>query len=236
MNRPDMALPLAQAETAITPQSDPESKCLVALGSSTGGTEAIRQVLEKMPADSPAIVIAQHIPKEFSRSFAERMDTMSAMTVHEAADGQTIEHGHVYIAPGGKHLEVRVRKSGECYCAITLEPPVNRHRPSVEVLFDSVTERVNMKTIGVMLTGMGKDGSQSMVRLSESGAMTIVQDEKTSVIWGMPGEAVKLGAADYVVPLPEIAQKIGELVNMPNLKGVRPARSSSDRTGTGVSI
>lgn len=213
-----------------------ERNCLVALGSSTGGTEAIREVLVRMPADSPAIVIAQHIPMEFSRSFAQRMNSMSLMTVHEAEDGQAIEHGHVYIAPGGQHLEVRVRQTGDYYCALTMNPPVNRHRPSVEVLFDSVTQRVKLNTIGVMLTGMGKDGSESMVRLSKSGAETIVQDEKSSVIWGMPGEAVKLGAADYVLPLQEIAQKITDLAKKPAVTGIRSKQPDVGRTELGDSI
>lgn len=213
-----------------------ERQCLIALGASTGGTEAIREVLERMPADSPAVVIAQHIPKEFSRSFADRMNLMSAMTVHEAEHGQAIEHGHVYIAPGSHHLEVRSRPSGEYYCALTLDPPVNRHRPSVEVLFDSVTERVKLKTIGVMLTGMGKDGAQGMLRLSESGAMTIAQDEKTSVIWGMPGEAVKIGAADYVLPLADVAAKIGELSKMKSIKRVRPPGSDATQTRPGNTL
>lgn len=221
---------LAQANLAL------EKECLVALGASTGGTEAIREVLEKMPADSPAIVIAQHIPKEFSLSFAQRMNILSPMTVHEAEHGQAIEHGHVYIAPGSHHLEVRSRPSGGYYCALTLDPPVNRHRPSVDVLFDSVTERVRLKTIGVMLTGMGKDGAQGMLRMSESGSATIAQDEKTSVIWGMPGEAVKIGAADHVLPLTNVAAKIEELWKMKSIKGVRSLVSGASQTGLGNTL
>ncbi len=189
-----------------------ERRCLIALGASTGGTEAIRQVLERLPASTPAVVIAQHIPKEFSRSFAERMNLCSPMTVHEAEDGQVIESGNVYIAPGSHHLEVRSHSSGGYYCCLTLDPPVNRHRPSVDVLFDSVIRRVKLKTIGVLLTGMGKDGAQGLLRLKQSKAVTIAQDELTSVIWGMPGEAVKLGGADYVVPLLDVAEKITALV------------------------
>lgn len=189
-----------------------EKKCLIALGASTGGTEAIRQVLERLPENTPAIVIAQHIPKEFSKSFAERMDQVSPMIVHEAEDGQVIETGHVYIAPGSHHLEVRSHSSGGYYCCLTLDPPVNRHRPSVDVLFDSVIRKVKIKTIGVLLTGMGKDGAQGLLRLKQAKAVTIAQDELTSVIWGMPGEAVKLGGADYVVPLLDVADKITSLV------------------------
>lgn len=210
-----------------------ENKCLIALGSSTGGTEAIREVLERMPADSPAMVIVQHIPKEFSKSFADRMNLMSEMTVCEAEHDQAIEHGHVYIAPGSHHLEVKPRSSGGYYCSLNLDPPVNRHRPSVEVLFDSVTDRVKLKKIGVMLTGMGKDGAQGLLRLSESGASTIAQDEKSSVIWGMPGESVKIGAIDHVLPLFDVAEKIGELAKLPVFKGVRPKLSDRNQVRTG---
>lgn len=210
-----------------------ENKCLIALGASTGGTEAIREVLERMPADSPAMVIAQHIPTEFSKSFADRMNSMSEMTVCEAEHGQDIEHGHVYIAPGSHHLEVRSRASGSYFCVLTLDPPVNRHRPSVDALFDSVTDRVRLKTIGVLLTGMGKDGAQGLLRLSESGTSTIAQDERSSVIWGMPGESVKIGAADHVLPLIDVAAKIGELAKLPASKGFRLKQSDRNQIRTG---
>lgn len=213
-----------------------ENKCLIALGASTGGTEAIREVLERMPADSPAMVIAQHIPKEFSKSFADRMNLMSEMTVCEAEHGQDIEHGHVYIAPGSHHLEVRSRASGGYFCCLTLDPPVNRHRPSVDVLFDSVTDRVKLKTIGVLLTGMGKDGAQGLLRLFESGTPTIAQDERSSVIWGMPGESVKLGAVDHILPLFDVAGKIGELSKLSAFKGVRTKQPDRNQVRTGDSL
>jgi two-component system chemotaxis response regulator CheB len=210
-NQPDQTARFIEPEAVELTAVDPtniEKSCLIALGASTGGTEAIRVVLEGLPATAPAIVIAQHIPKEFSRSFAQRMNMVSAMTVHEAEDGQVIQRGHVYIAPGSHHLEVKPHSSGGYCCSLTMDPPVNRHRPSVDVLFDSVIRRVKLKTIGVLLTGMGKDGAQGLLRLKQWKAKTIAQDESSSVIWGMPGEAVKIGGADYVTPLADVAEKI----------------------------
>jgi len=183
------------------------TETIIALGASTGGTEAIKDVLISMPADAPGIVITQHIPEAFSKPFASRMNGCSAMTVYEAHDGQQILPGHVYIAPGSHHLLVE-RDGARFVCRLNDGPAVNRHRPSVDVMFRSVAQNVGPNTIGVVLTGMGNDGAAGLKELHDTGAPTIVQDEKSSVVWGMPGEAVKLGGVDTVLPLNLIAGKI----------------------------
>ena len=183
---------------------------IIAIGASTGGTEAIKEVLEEMPADSPGIVITQHIPEKFSKSFADRMDKLCAMKVYEASEGQQILPGHVYIAPGSRHL--LVERSGAKYiCRLNDGPEVNRHKPSVNVLFRSVANQLGQNAIGVILTGMGDDGAQGLLEMKERGAVTIAQDERSSVVWGMPGEAVKLNAADEVLPLNNIASALIQL-------------------------
>jgi len=180
---------------------------IIAIGASTGGTEAIKEVLMALPADSPGTVITQHIPEAFSGPFAARMDRCSAMTVYEAKDGQQIVPGHVYIAPGDKHL--MVERSGARYvCKLSDGPPVNRHRPAVDVMFRSVAQNVGKNAVGVVLTGMGDDGARGLKEIKEAGGPTLVQDEKTSVVWGMPGEAYKIGATDIALPLDKIASKI----------------------------
>ncbi len=184
---------------------------LIALGASTGGTEAIREVLFRLPEYAPPIVIAQHIPKEFSGPFAKRMDSISAMEVKEAEDGDLIKPGHVYIAPGSHHLTIERYGPSRMRCRLDLNEPVNRHRPSVDVLFDSVAKEIGSDTLCVLLTGMGKDGAMGMKRMQQVGSQTIAQDETSSVVWGMPGEAVKLGAADYVCPLDKVAEQIMKL-------------------------
>ncbi|MBL1261610.1 MAG: chemotaxis response regulator protein-glutamate methylesterase [Thiotrichaceae bacterium] len=185
---------------------------IIALGASTGGTEAIKEVLMKMPADAPGMVISQHIPEAFSTPFAKRMNGCSAMTVYEAHDGQQILPGHAYIAPGSHHLLIE-RDGARFVCRLNDGLPVNRHRPSVDVMFRSVAQNVGHNAIGVILTGMGDDGAAGMKELNEVGAATIAQDEKTSVVWGMPGEAVKLGGVDSILPLNSISAKIITLVN-----------------------
>lgn len=177
---------------------------LIAIGASTGGTEAIKAVLEQMPADAPAIVITQHIPAAFSAPFAERMDRSSAMSVCEAQDGQPIRPGHAYIAPGGRHLHV-VSDGARWVCRLNDEAPVNRHRPSVDVLFQSVAQFAGKNAVAAILTGMGDDGARGLLALRSIGARTLAQDEASSVVWGMPGAAVKLGGAEQVLPLDQIA-------------------------------
>jgi two-component system chemotaxis response regulator CheB len=202
---------------AILPQRQSGShfkttECIIALGASTGGTEAIKEVLMYMPAGAPGMVITQHIPEAFSGPFARRMDSISAMTVCEAQDGQHILPGHVYIAPGNRHLLV-VRDGARYVCRLHNGSPVNRHRPSVDVLFRSMAQHVGPNAVGVLLTGMGDDGARGLKEMHEAGAYTLAQDEKTSVVWGMPGQAVKLGGVDEVLPLGEVATAILRLID-----------------------
>jgi two-component system chemotaxis response regulator CheB len=198
---------------------------IIAIGASTGGTEAVREVLAALPAGMPPIVITQHIPELFSKPFAERLDRSCALTVHEAADGMPIEAGHAYVAPGGRHLLV-VREGARTVCRLSDADPVNRHRPSVDVLFRSVANLAGANAIGVILTGMGDDGARGLLELLEAGAPTLAQDEATSVVWGMPGSAVKLGAAAQVLPLGRIAQTLLRLAT-------EAPRGRSPRTATG---
>ena len=184
---------------------------IIAVGASTGGTEAIRELLAEMPADAPPIVISQHIPAAFSKSFAERMNRSSAMAVCEAQHGQQILPGHAYIAPGDRHLLVE-RDGARYLCRLSNGPHVNRHRPSVDVMFRSVAQNVGPNAVGVLLTGMGDDGARGLKEMLEAGAGTIAQDEASSVVWGMPGSAVKLGAATHVLPLQQIARQVLTLV------------------------
>ena len=180
---------------------------LIAIGASTGGTEAIREVLERMPADAPGTVVTQHIPAAFSKSFSERLNRSCAMHVAEARDGEMVRPGHVYIAPGDQHLRI-VRDGIRWFCRLDSGDPVNRHRPSVDVLFESVAKAAGSNCAGVILTGMGDDGARGLLALKNAGAPTFAQDEATSVVWGMPGAAVKLGAALEVLPLSQITEAV----------------------------
>lgn len=180
---------------------------VIAIGASTGGTEAIARVLGMLPPDVPGIVIAQHIPAEFSRRFAERLDAGSSLTVREARHGDPVLIGHAYVAPGARHL--RIARHGARYvCELGDDEPVNRHRPSVDVLFASVAEHAGANAAGIILTGMGADGAEGLATMHARGAVTIAQDRESSVVWGMPGEAVKRGAATHVVPLSEVAPRL----------------------------
>lgn len=180
---------------------------IIAIGASTGGTEAIKEVLLAMPINSPGIVITQHIPEAFSKKFADRLNGLLGLTVYEAEDAQQIIPGHVYIAPGDRHL--LVERSGARYlCRLNDGPPVNRHKPSVDVLFRSVAQNVGQNAIGVILTGMGDDGAYGLKEMHDSGAKTIAQDEKTSVVWGMPGSAVQQGGVDQIESLNKIPDLI----------------------------
>jgi two-component system chemotaxis response regulator CheB len=177
---------------------------LVLVGASTGGTEAIRELLSGFPPDAPAIVITQHMPAGFTRSFALRLNDHCKLKVSEAVDGERLLPGHVYIAPGDHHLAVK--RSGANYVAsVTEGAPVNRHRPSVEVLFRSGAACAGPNAIGIMLTGMGKDGATAMRELRDAGAYNFAQDEATCVVFGMPKEAIAAGAVHEVLPLPAIA-------------------------------
>jgi len=187
------------------------TELLIAVGSSTGGTEAIRCVLEGLPADSPAMVITQHMPAGFTLSFAQRLDRLCAMRVKEADDGERLLPGHAYIAPGGRHLKV-IRSGADYRIRLDDGEPVNRHRPSVDVMFKTVAEVVGPNAIGVMLTGMGRDGADAMRLMKDAGAYNLAQDEATCVVYGMPREAVLAGAVDEVLPLQKIAGRLIERI------------------------
>lgn len=177
---------------------------LICIGASTGGTEAIKEVLVQMPADSPAIVITQHMPAGFTTSFAARLNGLCQITVKEAVNAERILPGHAYIAPGGKQFHVA--RSGANYVAVVDDgPPVNRHKPSVEVLFKSAAAVVGRNAFGIMLTGMGNDGAAAMREMKDAGSYNYVQDEASCIVFGMPREAIAHGAADEVLPLGQIA-------------------------------
>ncbi|MCP4289879.1 MAG: chemotaxis response regulator protein-glutamate methylesterase [Gammaproteobacteria bacterium] len=183
---------------------------IVGIGASTGGTEAIKDVLRELPPDMPGIVISQHIPAAFSASFAARANSQTQLTVVEAQDRQQILPGHAYIAPGDRHLLVK-RNGARYVCQLKEGPLVNRHMPSVDVMFRSLAQNAGANSIGVMLTGMGCDGAAGMGELKEAGGSTLVQDKKSSVVWGMPGETVKRGFADEVLDLNKIAMRLVQL-------------------------
>ena len=184
------------------------SEKLVIVGASTGGTEAIREVLRPLPPDSPAVLITQHMPAGFTRSFAQRLDALCAVTVREATHGERVLPGHVYLAPGGD-THMKLGRSGANY-VIELEAsePVNRHRPSVDVLFHSAASAAGANAIGVILTGMGKDGAAGMLAMRQAGAHTLAQDEASCVVCGMPREAIALGGAAEVVALDAMSERI----------------------------
>jgi len=180
---------------------------LIFIGASTGGTEALRETLVRLPPDVPAILITQHMPPGFTRTFAARLNEQCKVRVREAENGERLLPGHAYIAPGGRHL--KLGRSGANYIAVLDDgPPVNRHRPSVEVLFRSAAQLAGRNAIGIMLTGMGKDGAVAMREMREAGAYNIAQDEATCVVFGMPKEAIAEGAVQEVLPLGEIASHL----------------------------
>ena len=177
---------------------------LIVIGASTGGTEAIKDVLVRLPPDAPGVLVTQHMPETFTRSFAARLDSLCKIAVKEAEHGERVLPGHAYIAPGHSHL--LLKRSGANYVVeLSQAPPVNRHRPSVDVLFESAARASGPNVTGVILTGMGKDGAAGMKLLKEAGAYNIAQDEATCVVFGMPKEAIARGGTDEVLPLPAIA-------------------------------
>jgi len=193
---------------------------IIAIGASTGGTEAIREVLQRMPADAPALLIVQHIPAAFSQPFAARMDRHSAMAVCQAQDGQQVVPGHAYIAPGDHHL-LLARNGARYICRLSQAPPENRHRPSVDLLFRSVAEHAGVNAIGAILTGMGDDGARGLLAMLQAGASTLVQDQDSSVVWGMPGAAVRIGAAQQQLPLEDVASRVLQLAGAATDPGSR---------------
>jgi len=182
---------------------------IIFIGASTGGTEATKEVLMNLPADAPAVVITQHMPAGFTRSYAARLDGLCRIRVKEAQDNERVLPGHAYIAPGGMHLSVE--RSGANYVARVRDgDPVNRHKPSVEVLFESAARVVGQNALGVMLTGMGADGARAMKTMKDAGSYNYCQDEASCVVFGMPREAIAHGAADEVLPLQRIAPALLE--------------------------
>ncbi|MDT8438365.1 MAG: chemotaxis response regulator protein-glutamate methylesterase [Wenzhouxiangellaceae bacterium] len=177
---------------------------IIAIGASTGGTEAIKDVLMGMPPDAPGIVIAQHIPQGFSGAFAERMNRMTKLSVKEAEHGDQVLPGHAFVAPGGMHLEL-ARNGTRYFCRVLDTEPVNRHKPSVDVLFRSVLKAAGKNACAAILTGMGADGADGITEMNRAGLFTVAQDEATSIVWGMPGEAVKRNGVNKVLALDEIA-------------------------------
>lgn len=210
-------LPARRAATTGSPATGVEAPLLrnpllsteklIIIGASTGGTEAIREVLQHLPPDSPGIMIAQHMPAGFTNSFAQRLNGLCRIVVTEAVHGERILPGHAYIAPGGFHLSLT--RSGANYVAqVDQEPPVNRHRPSVDVLFDSAAKHAGKNSIGVILTGMGRDGAEGLLRMRQAGAHTLAQDEASCVVFGMPREAIAIGAVSEVAALQEMSQRV----------------------------
>ena len=192
------------ARAPVTSIGRVSTEKLIFIGASTGGTEAIKEILVRMPADSPGIVITQHMPPGFTTSFAARLNGLCQITVKEASHGERILPGHAYIAPGGKQF--RIDRSGANYLAVVEDgEPVNRHKPSVEVLFKSAASVVGRNAFGIMLTGMGADGAQAMREMKDAGSYNYVQDEASCIVFGMPREAILHGAADEVLPLTQIA-------------------------------
>ena len=177
---------------------------IVAVGASTGGTEALRIFLESMPRDAPGIAIVQHMPENFTKAFAKRLDGICGINVKEAENGDTVITGRALIAPGNKHLLIK-RSGARYYVEVKEGPLVSRHRPSVDVLFRSAAEYAGANAVGVIMTGMGDDGARGMLEMKQAGAFNIAQDENSCVVFGMPNEAIKLGAVDSVLPLESIA-------------------------------
>ena len=200
---------------AAMPTTDP----IVAIGASTGGTEALRGVLEALPATSPAILIVQHMPEKFTGAFAHRLNSTCAVSVKEAEDGDVVQSGRVLIAPGNRHM--RLVRSGHRYTVSILEGPhVSRHRPSVDVLFRSTAQAAGRNALGILLTGMGDDGARGLLEMRRMGSPTLAQDEETSVVFGMPKEAIALGAAGKVLPLGRMATEISAFGRQHALGGV----------------
>jgi two-component system, chemotaxis family, protein-glutamate methylesterase/glutaminase len=179
----------------------------IVLGASTGGTQAIEAVLTALPGDSPGIAVVLHMPEKFTAMYAQRLDGLCAMNVREARDGDRLERGLVLIAPGGRHMQLR-KAAGQYFAVVADGPPVNRHKPSVDVLFRSAADCAGRDTLAIILTGMGDDGARGMKALHDKGARTLAQDEASCVVYGMPKEAVAMGAVDDVLPLGQVARSI----------------------------
>lgn len=218
VRHPRLLKPIQPKLSADAVLAKPSSKAMiqttekiVVVGASTGGTEALRVFLEAMPTDSPGIVVVQHMPEHFTRSFALRLNELCAMTVKEAEDGDSVIRGHVLIAPGNKHTLLK-RSGARYYVEVKNGPLVSRHRPSVDVLFRSAARYAGKNAIGIIMTGMGDDGASGMKEMHDAGAKTIAQDESSCVVFGMPKEAIKLNAVDRIISLNMIPASVLEML------------------------
>lgn len=199
--------PHSEARAASTRARQPDTDPIICIGASTGGTEALRDVLEKLPANSPAVVIVQHMPEKFTNAFARRLNGICAIEVREAADGDVLKPGLALIAPGNQHMVIN--RAGTRYSVNIVDGPhVSRHRPSVDVMFRSASQVAGRNAMGVILTGMGDDGARGMLEMRQAGSFTVAQDEESCVVFGMPKEAIQRGGAAKVVPLNRVAHEI----------------------------
>ncbi len=220
---PYAAAPRALASVSQTDRCDK----VIAIGASTGGTEALRALLTRFPSDAPAVLVAQHMPEYFTRLFAERLNGLCQIRVEEAKNNQRVRPGYAYIAPGGQHLRVhRSGEPGQFTLRLSADDPVNLHRPSVDVLFDSAASTLGNRAVGVILTGMGRDGAAGLLRMKRAGAYTLAQDEATSIVFGMPREAIALGAVDEVVSIHSMAERVLEAVRGRRVAGGADATRS----------
>ncbi|MCK9387856.1 MAG: chemotaxis response regulator protein-glutamate methylesterase [Sulfuritalea sp.] len=211
------------APTLVEPRGNFSSRLLservIAIGASTGGTEAIKEVLCSLPAEMPPIVMVQHMPENFTPSFAKRLNSLSKLTVIEVQGGERLQSGTAYLAPGHSHMRVK-KNGGGFVLELSREPPVNRHRPAVDVLFFSMAEQVRQNALGVILTGMGKDGAQGLLAMRQTGAWNIGQDQASCVVYGMPREAAEVGALDDVAGLGEMSGRIVAKLRQLNKRAV----------------
>jgi two-component system chemotaxis response regulator CheB len=203
--KPAPAAQKSAAPRAPQPATFKGTYKVVAIGASTGGTEALRELLCALPSDAPGIVIVQHMPEKFTRAFADRLDGLARIRISEARDGDRVLPGHALLAPGNFHMEL-IRSGADYKVRVSTGEPVNRHRPSVDVLFHSCARAAGPNAVGVILTGMGDDGARGLVAMRNAGARTVAQDEATSVVFGMPKEAIAMGGAEFIEPLPRIAE------------------------------
>ncbi len=211
----NIAVPADPVAKSAWPSALPETTDrIVAIGTSTGGTQALEAVLSALPRVTPGIVVVQHMPEKFTTAFAQRLDSVSQIEVREARNGDRVISGRAYLAPGGRHM--RLRRSGAQYHIEVRDGPlVNRHKPSVDVLFHSVAEHAGRNSLGIIMTGMGDDGVRGLLAMRKAGARTVAQDEKTCVVFGMPKEAIKLDAVDQVLPLGAISREVAAFAERP---------------------
>lgn len=204
---PTQVLSKEQNSAMVASMAVKTTNKIIAIGASTGGTEALREVISRLPANSPPVVVVQHMPQNFTKAFADRLNDICQVQVKEAVDGEYLATGKVLIAPGNQHMEIR--RSGINYYVTLFDGPMMFHqRPAVEILFNSVAKYAGQNSVGAILTGMGKDGAQGLLNMRQAGANTIAQDERTSIVFGMPKEAIDIGAAQVVKPLQSIAQTL----------------------------